>query len=192
MKSASLFLLAMLLCSAILAVTGRAEDGWSDAVNGLRARLVFGERHTQSGATISEVYLELHNVSDRGNLMEFDFSARKSVRYELQTADGKPASKFAALNGGNRCHDTLRIQLPMDGTLQFPVSCHSIATGPKSGRVIQLDPDDAIWEIPSTDASEYSLSGTLEIPKTPRDLNGHTWTWDGTIKIPAVKIADKR
>ena len=181
----------MLLCSAILAVTGRAEDGWSDATNGLRARLVLGERHTQSGATISEVYLELHNVSNRGGLMEFDYVARKSAHFEIQTSGGKPASKPTAMIGGNRCHDMLHVQLPMDGTLRFPVSCHSIVTSAKSGRVIQLDPEDAIWEISSMDTSDYFLSGTLEIAKTSRDLNGHNWTWDGTIKIPGVKISGK-
>ena len=195
MKS-TLFSLAILA----FAVTVRAEvaprkDGWSEASNGLRARLVLGEPHIQSGQAIPEVYLELHNVSERGLLMEFEYIARKSVRFELQSSDGKPAPKPAAIGPGNRCHDRLRVQLPMDGTLRFPVTCHSIGTLAKSSTVLQLDPDGAVWEIPATDSQVYFLSGTLEVPKSPHGIGSASWPnwlWDGRIKIPAVKIGEKR
>ncbi len=171
------------------------KDGWSEAVNGLRARLALGVRHTQAGESIPEVYLEFHNVSDRGLLMEFDYIARKSVHFELKSVDGKPAPKPTMMAGGNRCHETMRVQLPMDGALRFPISCHSIVTGTKSSRLIQLDPDDAIWEIPATDSQTYFLSGILQVLKSTPEVQNATWPnwrWDGTIKIPAVKIEDKR
>ena len=189
-------LLAVLLPGQMLVANDApSKDGWSEPVNGLRARLVSGERHTQTGAKLSEVYLELHNVSDRGMLMEFDYNASKSVHFELQTADGKRAPKAIALNGGNRCHDTLRVQLPIDGSLRFPVSCHSAMAGAKSSRILQLDPEDAIWEISVNDTQEYFLSGTLEVPKLSHEVrmaSWPNWRWDGAVKIPAVRIPGKK
>ena len=54
MKS-TLFSLAILAFTvAVRADAQPPKDGWSGAVNGLRARLVLGERHTQSGEAIPE------------------------------------------------------------------------------------------------------------------------------------------
>lgn len=190
---------ALLIVATVL--SSRAADspganGWSEAVNGLQARLVFGERHTQAGAQIPEVYLELHNVSDRGNLMELDFCVRESMRFQLRSAGGQAAPKPAgiAIDGALFCHSPQHIELPNDGILKFPVSCHTIVTGAKSATVFQFDSpsSEAIWEVPVGDTNVYIVTSTLTIPKTPRNLNSSNWRWDGTINIPALTTVVRR
>ena len=191
-----IFILGILAAS----VAGGADkptpsDGWSETVNGLRARLLLGERHIPSGVSIPEVYLEVHNVSDRGLLLEFDYIARSSVRFELKSADGKPVPRSLTVVGGNRCHDTLQVQLPMDGTLRFPVSCHSALGSANGSTVLQLDPNEAIWEIPATNSLAYFLSGTLEVAEPTPEVEKASWPnwrWHGTIKIPPVDVGGKR
>ncbi len=191
-----LFILAILAATlAGGADTPPATDGWSETVYGLQARLSLGERRTPSGLDIPEVYLELHNVSDRGLLLVFDYVAQTSVRFELKSADGKPVPRSLTVAGGNRCHDKLQVQLPMDGTLRFPVSCHSALGGMSGSTILQLDPNEAIWEIPATNTQAYFLSGTLEVPEPTPEVASATWPnwrWHGTLKIPPISIGGTR
>ena len=191
-----LFILAILAATlAESADTLPATGGWSETVSGLQARLLLGKRHTPSGSDIPEVYLELHNVSDRGLLLVFDYVAQTSVRFELKSADGKPVPRPLGGAGGNRCHDKMQVQLPMDGTLRFPVSCHSALPSTKGSTVLQLDPEEAIWEIPATNSQAYFLSGTLEVAQPAPEVNTATWPnwrWHGTIKIPSISVGGQR
>jgi hypothetical protein len=191
MKGAFFGLALLAVAAATGAELSSVKDGWSETVNGLRARLVSGERCIPSGEKIPELYLELHNVSDRGLLLEFDYNARTSVRFELKSANGKPVPKYSGVAGsGNRCHDKLHVQLPMDGKLRFPVSCHSIMTS-TNFTTIQLDPDAATWVIPATDSQTYLLSGILEVPEPSPEMEKASWPnwrWYGTIMVPPVGI----
>ena len=167
-----------------------ANDGWSETVGGLRTRLVFGEGRTISGTRLPEVYLELHNASDSGNPMEFDFNGQKSLQFELRTADGKPAAKPAVTVVDGTVSGPFHIAVPRDGTLRFPVTwIGGYSTRPDSGT--QLCFETAFWEIPRADQSDYFLSATLEIPQTPSDPK-KVEAWHGSIKIPAVKAPTKK
>ena len=184
--------LALLLFATSLASRGAepaANDGWSETVRGLRARLVFGEGRVVSGTRLPEVFLELHNISDVGNPMEFDFNGQKSLLFELRTTDGKPAAKPTSMNVSGFVFGPFHITLPMGGTLRFPVTWRGYGIRPDFGTVLSLE--TAFWEIPRTDQNDYFLSATLEIPKTPRDPK-KTEAWHGTIKIPAVKTPTKK
>ena len=161
-----------------------AKDGWSETVNGLRARLIFGEGTVVSGTRLPEVYIELHNASDVGNPMEFDFSAGKSLRFELRTADGKPAPKPSAMTMDGFVIGPFQITLPRDGTLKFPVTWHGYGITPNFGTMLCFE--SAFWEIPRTDQTAYFLSAILEVPETPRDPRKAA-RWHGTLKLPPVK-----
>ena len=161
-----------------------ANDGWSETVRGLRARLVFGEGRVAFGTRLPEVYLELHNASDVGNPMEFDFSGQKSLQFELRTTDGKPAAKPTIMFVDGFVLGPFHITLPRDGTLRFPVTWSGYSVPPDFGTMLSFE--TAVWEIPRADKADYFLSATLEIPQTPRDPKNME-AWHGTIKIPAVK-----
>src|SRR6185295_12142817 len=86
-------LLALVL---LVAVAGNGADNppatnaGSETVKGIQARLVFGEVHSLNGKRRPKAYLELHNVSDSGSPMVFDFRP-ESLRFEIRSRDGKAA-----------------------------------------------------------------------------------------------------
>ena len=178
---------ALLLLIAFLPIRGdevTTKDGWSASVNGLQARLIFAKGTIFSGNRFPEVYLDLHNVSDLGSLMEFEFSTGKSLRFELLTADGKPGPTPSGAAASGFVIGPFQLTLPNHGTPKFPVTWHGYFVKPNFGTMLCFE--NALWEIPRADQTAYFLSATLEIPKAPRDP-GKIPGWHGTIKIPRVQ-----
>lgn len=177
-----LLLLAALLTSR--AGEPAAKDGWSETINGLRARLVFGEGTVVSGTRIPKVYIELYNASDVANPIEFEFSAGGSLQFALRTLDDKPAPKPSGMVVDGFVLRPFQIMIPRDGTLKFPVTWHGYGIKPNFGTLLCFE--SAFWEIPNADQTLYLLSATLEVPETPREPR-KTPRWHGTIKLPPVK-----
>ena len=116
-----------------------------------------------SGNQFSEVYLELHNVSDLGSPMEFEFSTGKSLRFELLTADGKPGLKPSGAPVSGFVFGPLQLTLPHHGTLKFPVTWNGYFIKPNFGTMLCFE--NVLWEIPRADQTAYFLSATLEVPR---------------------------
>src|SRR5215216_7225111 len=66
MKAIAAFLL-LLSTTAIAVAAPAAEGNWSDAVHGVRGRLVLGKDPDFNGAEMLVVYLELQNVRATAN-----------------------------------------------------------------------------------------------------------------------------
>ncbi len=182
--------LVALLALRYTAVAATNEvDSWSPATNGLQARIVFGECRVVTGTRLPEVYLELQNVSDFGNPMEFDFNGQKSLQFALRTADDKPATNTSSLSIDGVIFGPFHITLPRGGTLRFPVTWRGYGIRPDYGTMLCFE--TAVWEIARDDKTDYFLSATLEIPETPRDPK-KAKAWHGTIKMPAVKVPTKK
>lgn len=162
-----------------------AKDDWSVLVNGLRARLTFGEGTVVAGTHLPEVYLELDNASDLATPMEFDFSAGRSLQFELRSADGNPAPKTTSMMEDGFVIGPFQINLPHGGTLKFPVTWRGYGIRPNFGTLLCFE--NALWEIPRADRTAYFLSATFKIPETPRDSRGAP-RWHGIIALPAVKV----
>ncbi len=65
------------------------SDDWSEAVNGLQARLELVEREKKYGTRWLVPHLELRNVRDLGNQMEVNCDYRH-LKVELVDANGSP------------------------------------------------------------------------------------------------------
>jgi hypothetical protein len=183
-----------LITSLIFAfvITGQSAEspakdgGWSESVNGLRARLVFGEERVLYGTRIPEVCLELQNASDIGNPMEFDFDASKFIRFDLRSSDDKPGPKPAGIaDADGFILEPFHITIPQGGTLKFPITWRGYGIPREGGTALGFE--GAFWVIPASDKSKYFLSATLEVPQTQRDPN-RARRWHGTIKIPPVIV----
>jgi hypothetical protein len=183
---------ALLIMAAVFssrAADSPTKDGWSETVNGLRARLAFEEGHIFNGTHVPEVYLELHNASDVGNPMEFDFDAGKFLHLDLRSSNDKPGPKPDRDIIDGFVFGSFHVTLPRDGTLKFPIIWNGHAIPRNAGTALPFE--NAFWIIPANDPNEYSLSAALEVPETPRKPTG-LQSWHGIIKIPAVKVPVKK
>jgi hypothetical protein len=188
MKQAVLVSLFWFAFRPIQAEVPSKEDGWSAAVNGLRARITFGEVRTSSGSRLPEVFVELHNTTDILGVLEFDLDVGKAFRYELATADGKPAPRPIDISMDGHVAGPFRVAIPMRGTLKFPVSWSGYGIRPNYGTIFSLQ--FGLWEIPADDPNDYLLSATLTVARAEDDRLDRRW--HGTIKIPGVKAPTKK
>jgi hypothetical protein len=162
------------------AQTAEAPAGWSETVNGLRARLSL-ERDQKS--PFLKVFIAFQNTSD--------VAAMRKIRFDPQTlvlrvtdAAKTPLAKpsYGDYDGMSPLWEPLL--LPLEGTIRFRISFPGLGYHPGKDRtIIDLGPTMS-WVIPGD--KEYFVSGTLTIPKKDGD---HPYLdWSGTLTLPTIKI----
>src|SRR5262245_59523866 len=125
-----LFALAPGTLSSAFSVS--ANDEWSEAVNGLQARLDLVEREKKYGTRWLVPHLELRNVRDLGNQMEVNCDYRH-LKVELVDANGSPLRIGSSLpRSGPRVagrsgptHELNVIVLPWDSSIRLNLECRS-------------------------------------------------------------------
>src|SRR5262245_34228677 len=88
-----------------------ANDDWSEAVNGLQARLELVERGEINGTRLFAPHLELRNVRDLGNQMEVNCDDRH-LKIELLDVNGSPTRDGWSLPRSGPTHELNVIVLP--------------------------------------------------------------------------------
>ena len=164
------------------------KDTWSEAVKGLRARLVFGAEQVVGGTRLPEVFLELHNAGSGAAPLEFTFNPAKALTFDLQNGGGAPVPKTMDVNVSGMAVGPFQITLPKGGTMRFPVSWGGYGIPPDAGTMLCFEP--AVWTIPRDAPGSYFLSAKLEIART-QSVPGKADAWSGLLKIPAVKAPTK-
>ena len=164
-----------------------AREGWSEAVNGLQARLVLKRNEVFNGTPIISTYLELRNVSDLGKPMA-PFDGNVEQEFEVIDADGRtalpppgPNAYFGYIGG---LHTDLVI--PYHGTLSFDISSHGAGVPANMAGMIDVGLFST-WFFEDTD-EVYRLKSTIEDPETKPADDGPNWQWHGRIEIPAVVV----
>jgi hypothetical protein len=187
------------------------EGDWSEPVDRLRGRLLFGEVQNSVGIRMGVVFLEVENRSpDRhlyyvfvpaaragrrgsdGALVELPMEASSaSVRLEVRDKHGKKRDEVARQLGyrGRVPRDPRWLLLPMGATLRFPISLggYGWPNDTELGFGIGIGRDGS-WVIPKgADPDDYYLAGTMTI-RPPADHEGRVGVWDGTLTLPAIKL----
>jgi hypothetical protein len=174
------------LLTAILVIAFSAQalasdvaDGWSETVNGLKARLSF-ERVQKS--PFLKVFIELQNTSDVAGSRKIRFDP-KTIDLRVTDAAKNPLAKAnGPYDGTSPIWKPLL--LPLEGTIRFRISFPGLGYRPETDRtIIDLGPSMS-WVIP--DDKEYFISGTLTIPKMEGDH--HDSDWSGMLTLPTTKI----
>lgn len=182
------------------------EGEWSEPSNQLRGRLLFADEVNNASIRHGLVYLELQNLKR----VDIDlYYTVVPIRAGARPAKNTPAEAgFASLHcevqnkngdvrglagaGGFRGNapQPRWILLPRGATLRFPVSLsgYSWPADTEMGFGIGIGRDSS-WAIPkgADDPDDYFLSGELSI-RPPVNREGHAAAWDGTIKLPAIKL----
>jgi hypothetical protein len=164
-----------------------ATGDWSKSTNGIRGRLILTEHSkTKDGARIGALYVELQNVSvheavhvyyDPKNSpphCELRDSAGKRVVPSWGGSDGAPEASWVALRKGS----TVRLLASM-GPAFAPVGPNFIFT-------VGMD---QMWVIPPNATNVFFLSGLFAVTP-PKDTTREPG-WEGTLRLPAVRIPAK-
>jgi hypothetical protein len=160
---------------------GAAADdaaGWSDAVNGLRARLSVRQTETFNDTPILTTYLELQNVRDLGNVMEVadilehaEFTVTNAAGKVVAPADGPFDSLSVELGV---------IRLPHDSLLRFNIAQRG--AGVSRGLAAHLDLGPlAHWNFKAGDETYY-----LQAKLTVKERADQRWS--GTLVLPRTRL----
>lgn len=179
------FLTAILaIAFSAQALASEVADGWSETVNGLKARLSF-ERDQKS--PFLKVFIELQNTSDGAGIRKIRFGPKTLALRVTDAARSPLAMANYPYDGTSPTWEPLL--LPFEGTIRFRISFPGIGYRPETDRVIiDLGPSMS-WVIPGD--KEYFIFGTLTIPKVEGD---HPYSdWSGTLVLPptAIPTTDK-
>jgi len=180
MRLLPLILLAV-ACAPAPPPTGPAEDadGWSKPVDGLQGRLGVERKEPFNGTPVLIAYLELRNVSDRGNVMEVPIDLDK-VEYTVTTVAGKPVAATGLPWDGITVElGTLR--LPHDSRLRFRVSQSGAGVPKDQAGLLDLGPSYA-WVFKAGDEQTYRLHAKVTVKE------GNAKHWSGTLELPGVKL----
>jgi hypothetical protein len=159
-----------------------ATGDWSEAVNGLRGRLVLAQGRTLGDGKSREsvVYVELENTThtSSGNVeVHFDPDALKC---ELTDSAGKSVRQAPVFGSGGR-PGKVWVTIPYDSSARLRVNHYG--HGRPEGFLVPLN--HAAWHV--TDGADYFLTGTFTA-EPPRDRAS---AWKGMLRLPAAKIALK-
>jgi hypothetical protein len=186
------FLFSLLLSLTNLRAENTNENvgAWSEAVNGLRGRLIVTLEKEENGVQSPKVFLELQNV---GNILDSirinAFDPKTSFQCRVVDGTGKP---MASDLGGIRemVVPAFTLSIPFESSLRLNVNRHFPGAFfwrqslPKKCTEIVLGCD--VWAIDKEDHADYLLEGTFHIEESKP-----VWppNWSGTLKIPGVKIS---
>lgn len=158
---------------------GDKSQPWSEAVNGLRARLSI-EREKDS--PFLKIFLEIQNTSDVSGNKALRFTpdsitptVTNKIDKELQRATGPYSALIPTWTP---------LMLPCEGTMRFRINYPGLGYDPKKDKaIIDMGPLQT-WRIPEN--GEWYLSGSLKIEKQEGD---HPYMdWSGTLSLPKVRI----
>src|SRR5215468_2106138 len=101
-----------------------ANDDWSEAVNGLQARLELVEKEKLYGTRWLAPHLELRNVRDVANQMEVNCDNRH-LKVELVDANGSPLRHGWSLPRSGPTTELNVIVLPWDSSIRLNLECRN-------------------------------------------------------------------
>ena len=185
MKTSALALFVGLTAIAF-AANPEQKGAWSEAVNGVRARLVIGFDPDFVGAEMAVVQLEIQNVSAVANPKEIWLDPNRcfvwwQLRDETGNAVPRPMSVFSGKAVG-----PYWVTLPHDSIMRLLISVNGYGIKPNGGIALQLP--GAFWQVPRRPGGRYELSAKF-VGSTPKDDTRRVW--QGMLVLPSVRVPDK-
>ena len=183
------------ILSVLLIITGIACFGedtnqvftgdWSEAVGGLRMRLIVTSKHKRADFRRGVAYLEMDNVANCINPIEFPSGF--SLNCKLTNSAGNSPPPAMGMGSGPIC-PPFWIYIPCDSTLNMRVDdLNSWAIGYKGQTGVSIAVGSGCWLIPDNTTNDFFLTGVFKIERTIQPEE-HIHAWDGTIQLPSVKL----
>jgi hypothetical protein len=171
--------LVLLLPATQAFAAGSDDSGWSEPVDGLRARLSFARTQPLNGTPLIATYLEMCNVSDVANVIEVPLKI-DAFQFEVVTEQ----NKIIAPTTGPYDEITVELgmlRLPHDGCLRFNISHHGAGVPKDQSALLDLGVLQS-WVFSRGDQRSYYLRARFSVEKSKDRI------WSGTIEIPNAKI----
>jgi len=166
------------------AFPGSANDDWSEAVNGLQARLELVEKEKLYGTRWLVPHLELRNVRDLGNQMEVNCDNRH-LKVELVDANGSPLSDGWSFPRTGPPPGLNVIVLPWDSSIRINLECRNWGIAKDAAAMVATD--SGAWVIQENEKGKIYLRATLTGEKIEPSYN--SWKrWSGKIQTPLLKV----
>ena len=166
---------------------------WSEPVSDgdghtLQGRLVVCDDRSPSASNHARVYLELQHVFKGGfsSILEvyYDLSGN-ALNLELRDGHDQPVPQTPVTLRGPSLPPCW-ITLPCDAMVRLRGDLYHLSTNPKPDG-LQVLLESGNWVIPTNAAGEFYLSGTFT-PAADHPSALHYHVWQGTLKLPKVKI----
>lgn len=157
------------------------NDEWSEAVNGLQARLDLVEREKKYGARWLVPHLELRNVRDLGNQMEVNCDNRH-LKVELVDANGSPLRTGNSLPRSGPTNELNVIALPWDSSIRLNLECRNWGIAQDAAAMVATD--SGAWVIQENEKGKVYLRATL----TGEKIEPIWKRWSGKIQTPLLKV----
>jgi hypothetical protein len=196
---ASFLLFACLPCcfgqtDTNLLATGEWSEVVKDSGSALCGRLVVYDDSSPSANNHVRVYLELQHVFQGGwdgqveVYFGVDYLSRDDLRFEMSDKLGKPIPSTSEPAVGP-VRGSYWVTLPCESTVRLRADSF---LGPKSKPAgLEILVPGGEWIIPPNATNDFYLSATFTPSKDhPSPLKYHVW--QGTLKLPRVKIPVKK
>ncbi len=158
-----------------------ADAGWSEAVSGLRGRLVRRARPRSNGREIIDLYVELKNVSTGPLAVRNDPA---SVRVRLLNLDGTPIPQQMPLARSGPVPGPQWGVLPRGCYLGFSLYDYGIGISAGPGAHLALLPTMQCWELKP---GRYILHGRFAV-SSPETETYQKIAWKGQLDLPTLEI----
>ncbi len=156
-----------------------SSDGrWSEAVNGLQARLVLVEKEPLHGVRWLVPYLELRNVRDLMSPMEVDCRSDR-LKIELVDKDGKPLHNGSMSRSGPHV-ELGTLTLPVDSSCRVSLECRNWGLGGTA----MVATDSGAWHMTKEEKGNVFLRATLTGDKGKPEWK----TWHGELRTPLIPV----
>jgi hypothetical protein len=148
-------------------------------------RFIVSSRQVSADFRRAVVYLEMQNVSDVINPIEFNSGF--SLICKLTNSIGNPPPTAGCIADGFVC-PPFWIYVPFDSTLKLRVDdINASAMAFKGQNGVSMAVGSGCWLVPDNATNEYFLTGVFKVERT-RQPEEHIHAWDGAIQLPRVKL----
>ncbi len=178
----ALIVLVTMVLSTSAAETPNDDEGWSQTVQGLQARVTLVQKPKLYGTRWLVPYLNLRNVSDSASPIQVRCST-PHVKFELVDADGRVVANGQAMVRSGPHADPGTVSLPLDSFMRISMECRNWGIHRNSAAMISTD--TGAWNIKPDQKGKVFLRATLTGKELKSDAKR---TWYGTIETPLVKV----
>jgi hypothetical protein len=172
---------------------------WSQTVNdsdgyGLRGRLLVyhaAVRNRGGFTDLARVYLELEHpfVDAWRNPIEISYSVGRDVQLFLQDGTGRSISAEPYATRGPP-QIPFWVTVPCDSSIRLRADFYTLTSSTSWHTGLSIM-STGMWNLALPGTNDYFLSGTFR-PSTNQSNRLNYHTWQGTLQLPKVRIADQR